>query len=49
MTAREPLATQLDRFLDVIEGKVDADEERRSILPAHRVVDSVLESSRATV
>jgi predicted dehydrogenase len=49
LSAREPLATQLDRFLDLIEGKVDADVERRSILPAHRVVASVLESARATV
>lgn len=39
---REPLVTQLDRFLDLIEGRVDADAERRSILPAHQVVDQLL-------
>lgn len=49
ITGREPLATQFDRFLGLIEGRVDADEERRSILPAHRIVDRALatEASRA--
>jgi predicted dehydrogenase len=42
VSAREPLATQLDRFIDLIEGKVDAAEERDSILPSHRVVAQVL-------
>ncbi|WP_433267189.1 Gfo/Idh/MocA family protein [Actinosynnema sp. CS-041913] len=41
VTAREPLATQLDRFLDLIEGRVDADAERASILPSHRAVAAV--------
>ncbi|MCE1173129.1 MAG: Gfo/Idh/MocA family oxidoreductase, partial [Propionibacteriales bacterium] len=36
---REPLATQLDRFLGLIAGTVDADAERSSIIPAHRIVD----------
>jgi predicted dehydrogenase len=39
---REPLATQLDRFVDLLEGKADAAEERATILPAHRVVAKVL-------
>lgn len=47
LTAREPLATQLDRFLDLLEGTVDADEERDSILPSHRVVAKVLDRSKA--
>ncbi|WP_158888526.1 Gfo/Idh/MocA family protein [Amycolatopsis anabasis] len=42
VTAREPLATQLDRFVDLLEDKVDAKAERDSILPSHRVVASVL-------
>jgi predicted dehydrogenase len=42
ITGREPLATQLDRFLDLIDGSADMDEERRSILPAHRIVDRAL-------
>ncbi|MEV6908224.1 Gfo/Idh/MocA family oxidoreductase [Amycolatopsis sp. NPDC051071] len=42
VTAREPLATQLDRFLELLEGKVDADTERDLILPSHVVVDQVL-------
>lgn len=46
LTIREPLATQLDRFLDLIEGKVDADAERASILPSHRVVAEVLSQSQ---
>ncbi|WP_394614607.1 Gfo/Idh/MocA family protein [Lentzea sp. JNUCC 0626] len=47
LTAREPLATQLDRFVDLLEGKVDAAEERASILPAHRVVAEVLQKASA--
>lgn len=42
ITGREPLATQLDRFLELIDGRVDMDAERRSILPAHRIVDRAL-------
>ncbi|HVK22954.1 MAG TPA: Gfo/Idh/MocA family oxidoreductase [Actinokineospora sp.] len=42
VTAREPLATQLDRFLDLIAGRIDADAERQSILPSHRAVDAVM-------
>ncbi|MEU4801352.1 Gfo/Idh/MocA family oxidoreductase [Actinosynnema sp. NPDC023587] len=47
VTAREPLATQLDRFLDLIAGKVDADAERASILPSHRAVAAVRAQSAA--
>ncbi|UOR02255.1 Gfo/Idh/MocA family oxidoreductase [Leucobacter allii] len=38
----EPLAAQFDHFVDLVEGTVDADEERRSILPAHRIIASAL-------
>jgi predicted dehydrogenase len=38
----EPLVGQLNHFVDLIGGKVDVDQERDSILPAHRVVDQVL-------
>jgi len=38
ISAREPLAVQLDRFVDLIEGKIDAAAERDSLLPAHRIV-----------
>ncbi|WP_018353648.1 Gfo/Idh/MocA family protein [Longispora albida] len=44
ITAREPLAAQLDRFLDILAGRADADDERRRILPSHRVVDAVIAS-----
>ncbi|MFI9810720.1 Gfo/Idh/MocA family protein [Saccharothrix variisporea] len=47
VTAREPLATQLDRFLDLIEGRIDADAERASILPSHRAVAAVRALSSA--
>ncbi|XVV04005.1 Gfo/Idh/MocA family protein [Actinosynnema sp. CA-248983] len=47
VTAREPLATQLDRFLDLIDGRVDADAERASILPSHRAVAAVRAQSTA--
>lgn len=46
LTAREPLATQLDRFVDILEGSRDAAAERASIIPAHRVVARVLDQSR---
>ena len=46
----EPLVTQLNRFVDLIEGRVDAEEERTSILPSHRIVSRALASSaHATV
>ncbi|UFN45902.1 Gfo/Idh/MocA family protein [Nocardioides okcheonensis] len=38
----EPLVSQLAHFVDLVDGTVDADTERASILPAHRVVDEVL-------
>lgn len=47
VTGREPLATQFERFLGLVAGDVDADEERRSILPAHRIVESALEARSA--
>lgn len=47
VTAREPLATQLDRFLDLLDGKVDAAGERASILPSHEVVAQVLDQAHA--
>jgi predicted dehydrogenase len=46
ITGREPLATQLDRFVDLLEDKIDAAAERDSILPSHRVVDSVLDQAQ---
>lgn len=49
ITAREPLATQLDRFVDVLEGKTDATTERNSILPSHRVVAQVLKQAALPV
>ncbi|RSN20946.1 gfo/Idh/MocA family oxidoreductase [Streptomyces sp. WAC 05977] len=47
VTAREPLATQLDRFVDLLEGKIDAGTERDLILPSHAVVDQVLTQAAA--
>ncbi|CAL9657823.1 Inositol 2-dehydrogenase_D-chiro-inositol 3-dehydrogenase [Actinosynnema sp. ALI-1.44] len=47
VTAREPLATQLDRFLDLVDGRLDADAERASILPSHRAVAAVRAQSTA--
>jgi predicted dehydrogenase len=37
----EPLALQLHHFLDLVDGKVDVDAERDSILPAHEVAACV--------
>jgi len=45
-TVREPLAAQLDHFLDLVEGTADAAEERRRILPSHRVVAEVIRDNQ---
>lgn len=45
VTGGEPLASQLDRFLDLMSGQADAARERDSILPAHRVVATALAKS----
>jgi predicted dehydrogenase len=37
----EPLASQLDRFVDMIEGKVDLENERASMTVAHQVAHAV--------
>jgi predicted dehydrogenase len=42
VSAREPLAAQLDHFLDLAAGSVDMKEERESILPAHRVIHRMI-------
>ncbi|MEV0647239.1 Gfo/Idh/MocA family oxidoreductase [Phytomonospora sp. NPDC050363] len=42
VTNVEPLVAQLNRFLDMLDGKVDIDEERDSILSPHRLVASML-------
>lgn len=47
ITAREPLAAQLDHFVDIVEGTADAATERDAILPSHRAVASVLEQAGA--
>jgi predicted dehydrogenase len=41
VTSQEPLTTQFDRFINVIDGVVDAAAERASILPSHRIIDAV--------
>ncbi|HEV3357073.1 MAG TPA: Gfo/Idh/MocA family oxidoreductase [Pseudonocardiaceae bacterium] len=48
VSAREPLAAQLDHFLDLLAGTADAARERASILPSHRAVAKAL-SQAATV
>jgi predicted dehydrogenase len=49
IVGREPLATQFERFLGLVAGDIDADEERASILPAHRIVDRALAGRAALV
>lgn len=43
---REPLLSQLDHFLDLVAGLVDADVERASVLPVHRIVSRVAAAGR---
>lgn len=47
VTAAEPLVTQLNRFLGLLAGRVDAAAERASILPAHVVVDQARQQYEA--
>jgi predicted dehydrogenase len=41
VSSQEPLAAQLDRFVDLVTGTADADQERAAILPPHRLVEHV--------
>jgi len=41
----EPLALQFRHFLDLVDGRADACQERNSILPAHEVANAIEESS----
>jgi predicted dehydrogenase len=41
MTSQEPLAAQLQHFVGLIAGTVDAEAERLSIVPSHRVVEQL--------
>jgi len=47
VSSREPLAAQLDRFLDLTLGLADPAVERQAILPAHRVVERLRENATA--
>jgi predicted dehydrogenase len=41
VSSREPLAAQLDCFLDLATGLADPAAERQAILPAHRVIEQL--------
>lgn len=41
ITSQEPLVSQLEHFIKIIDGEVPADNERDSILASHRVIDYV--------
>ncbi|MCW2759153.1 MAG: putative oxidoreductase [Nocardioidaceae bacterium] len=41
VSGTEPLVAQLEHFVKLIAGEVDADAERRSILPSHRIVEEI--------
>jgi predicted dehydrogenase len=43
---REPLATQLDRFLELLDGRADASVERKGLLPPHVLLETVRASAR---
>ncbi|MDR0433292.1 MAG: Gfo/Idh/MocA family oxidoreductase [Bifidobacteriaceae bacterium] len=45
VTSREPLAAQLDRFLELLSGQGDAAAERASIAPPHEVVGKLLSAA----
>lgn len=41
LSAQEPLAAQLEHFVKLIDGSVDAAAERRSMIPAHSIVETL--------
>ncbi len=41
VSGQEPLAAQLEHFVGLIAGTVDAEAERASIIPSHRVIDTL--------
>lgn len=43
VTSQEPLAAQLNHFLNIVSGGGDVERERASILPAHRVIAEMME------
>ena len=47
VSSREPLAAQLDRFVDLVRGTADVAQERARILPAHQVVEQIRENASA--
>lgn len=49
MTSQEPLSAQLEHFVGLIEGSIDADTERSSIIPSHRVVGDLLSQHLVSV
>lgn len=49
ISAQEPLAAQLEHFVKLIDGQVDADAERRSLIPAHSIVETLKNASRDDV
>ena len=42
LTSQEPLVAQLQHFVGLIDGSVDAERERTSIIPSHRVVGQLV-------
>jgi predicted dehydrogenase len=45
VSSQEPLVAQLSHFVDLISGVADADQEREGLLPAHEIVESIMEQS----
>lgn len=45
LSAQEPLAAQLEYFVKLIDGTVDAAAERRSIIPAHSIVEALKQAT----
>ena len=46
LDSREPLVAQLEHFVQLCNGQIDAASERNSILPSHRVLDEAMRSAR---
>jgi hypothetical protein len=45
VSSQEPLVAQLSHFVDLINGDADAELERSGLIPAHEIVQKIMEQS----
>jgi hypothetical protein len=45
VSSQEPLVAQLAHFVQLVRGEADSESERSGLLPAHEIVQTVMEQS----